>query len=153
MKDARERAAAYLNIKPRTKMQVIRYLKSKGYEEDEINDAVTELEEYRYIDDFSFSVMYFQYGFEKGRGIMRIKRELAEKGVDHDIIDASFEELEAVPDQFEAALEIAEDVVSGIDVSSLEYDEKRRLQAKIGRRLVSRGFSSDVVYKVINRIV
>ena len=41
MKDARERAAAYLNIKPRTKMQVIRYLKSKGYEEDEINDAVT----------------------------------------------------------------------------------------------------------------
>ena len=84
MKDARERAAAYLNIKPRTKMQVIRYLKSKGYEEDEINDAVTELEEYRYIDDFSFSVMYFQYGFEKGRGIMRIKRELAEKGVDHD---------------------------------------------------------------------
>ena len=84
---------------------------------------------------------------------MRIKRELAEKGVDHDIIDAAFEELEAVPDQFEAALEIAEDVVSGIDVSSLEYDEKRRLQAKIGRRLVSRGFSSDVVYKVINRIV
>lgn len=58
-----------------------------------------------------------------------------------------------MPDQFEAALEIAEDVVSGIDVSSLEYDEKRRLQAKIGRRLVSRGFSSDVVYKVINRIV
>ena len=32
--------------------------------------------------------MYFQYGFEKGRGVVRIKRELSEKGVDSHVIEA-----------------------------------------------------------------
>ena len=39
------------------------------------------MKEYHYIDDYRFAEMYFAYGFEKGRGVSRIRRELAEKGV------------------------------------------------------------------------
>lgn len=153
MMDVRERAVSYLNIKPRTKVQVIKYLRSKGFEDEEIRETVEELEEYHYIDDLNYSIMYFEYGFEKGRGLIRIKRELEEKGVSADIIEAAYHELEQVPDQYEAALDIARGMLTGVDTGALDYNGKQKLKAKIGRRLSSRGFSMDVVYKVINELI
>lgn len=148
-----EKGAAYVNAKPRTRQQVIRYLREKGFAEDDIAEAVEELEEYHYIDDFKYSMMYFEYGFEKGRGVGRIRRELAEKGVAADIIDMAYDELEEVPDQFRAAMEIGESMTAGIDVQALDHDGKRKLQGRIGRRLMSRGFTSETAYKVINRLM
>ena len=150
---AAERAVSYINIKPRTAYQVKKYLKDKGYEEDVIAEVTDQLKEYHYIDDMEFSLMYFRYGFEKGRGVSRIKRELFEKGVSSDIIDIAYEELEDIPDQFEMAMEIGHGAVAGIDIKELDFDAKQKLKAKMGRRLMSRGFSSDVVYKVIGRLI
>ncbi|MBQ3520700.1 MAG: RecX family transcriptional regulator [Firmicutes bacterium] len=129
------------------------YLKGKGYEEDVIDDVIEQMKEYHYIDDYQFAEMYFAYGFEKGRGVSRIRRELAEKGVSSDIIDMVYEDLEEMPDETEMAMEIAEPMVSGIDIDELDYDAKQKLKAKIGRRLMSRGFNSDVAFKVIGRLV
>lgn len=89
-----------------------------------LNETIEEMKEYHYIDDFRFSMQYFEYGFEKGRGIARIKRELKEKGVASDIIDMAYEELEDVPDQFETALAIAEAMTEATDMSELDYEEK-----------------------------
>lgn len=150
---AAEKAASYINVKPRTEFQTIKYLKDKGFEQEIIDEVVKELKEYRYIDDFEYSLMYFRYGFEKRRGTERIKRELAEKGVSNEIINLAFEESEDVPDQLEAATEIASGMMDGINTEELSYDAKRKLQAKIGRRLMAMGYSSDVIYKVINRLL
>ncbi len=76
---------------------MIRHLKDKGFSENEILETVDELEQYHYIDDLAYSRMYFEYGFQKGRGRMRIRRELAEKGVAADVIEIAFEELERDP--------------------------------------------------------
>lgn len=150
---AMAKAVAYIDVKPRTKRQVVQYLRKKEFDGDVIQQVIAELEEYHYIDDFDYSVLYFQYGFEKGRGVGRIRRELMEKGVGTDIIDMAYEELEDVPDQAEMAMSIAASMIDGLDVETMEYDEKRKLQGKIGRRLAGRGFSSDVIYQVINRLV
>ena len=153
LEKAAEKAVSYINIKPRTAQQVKKYLKDKGYEEDVISEVVEQLKEYRYIDDMEFALLYFRYGFEKGRGVSRIRRELSEKGVSSEIIDIAYEELEDVPDQVEMAIEIASSVISGIDMDDLDYEAKQKLKAKLGRRLMSRGFSSDVVYKVIGKLI
>ncbi|MBQ2845651.1 MAG: RecX family transcriptional regulator [Firmicutes bacterium] len=129
------------------------YLKGKGYEEDVIDDVIEQMKEYHYIDDYQFAEMYFAYGFEKGRGVSRIRRELAEKGVSSDIIDMVYEDLEEMPDETEMAVAIAEPIINGIDMDELDYDARQKLKAKIGRRLMSRGFNSDVAYKVIGRLV
>lgn len=150
MKDVRQYAAGYLNIKPRTEEQLTKYLKSKGFDEMEISEAVSELKEYHYIDDLSYSIEYFNYGFEKCRGIARIKRELADKGVEQDIIEEAYRQLEHVPDQYETAMLIANNIAGGSLLPEMSHDEKMKLQARIGRRLASRGFSSDVVYRVLN---
>ena len=153
LEKAAEKAASYINIKPRTAYQVKKYLKDKGYEDDVITEVVDQLKEYHYIDDMEYSLMYFRYGFEKGRGVSRIKRELSEKGVSSEVIDLAYEELDDVPDQFDMAMEIGRSVVAGIDMVELDYDAKQRLKGKLGRRLMSRGFSSEIVYKVIGRLV
>ncbi|MBQ3610976.1 MAG: RecX family transcriptional regulator [Firmicutes bacterium] len=129
------------------------YLKGKGYEEDIIDDVIEQMKEYHYIDDYQFAEMYFAYGFEKGRGVSRIRRELAEKGVSSDTIDMVYEDLEEIPDEMEMAMAIAEPIINGIDMDELDYDARQKLKAKIGRRLMSRGFNSDVAYKVIGRLV
>ena len=146
--DVREKAVSYLNSRPRTRQEVMRHLKDKGFSEEEILETVKELEEYHYIDDLAYSRMYFEYGFEKGRGRNRIRRELAEKGVSSEIIEIAYDELEEVPDEFEMALSIAGSIVRGIDPSELEYSEKRKLEGRIGRRLAGRGFSMDTIYNV-----
>ena len=49
MADVRESAVRYLNVKPRTKQQVIKYLTRKGFNEDDIGQVVQDLEEYHYM--------------------------------------------------------------------------------------------------------
>lgn len=151
--NVRERAVYYLNLKPCTKQQLIKYLEKKEYDHNEINEVVTELEEYNFINDENFCRLYFERGFEKGHGVNRIKRELSQKGVSSHIIEEVYNELEDIPDPLEIALEIGRGIVSRIDLDELDYDEKRKLQAKIGRRIISRGFSSDIAYKVMAILV
>lgn len=151
--DVREKAVSYLNSRPRTRQEVMRHLKEKGFTENEILETIGELEQYHYIDDLAYSRMYFEYGFEKGRGKARIRRELAEKGVPSDVIEIAYDELEDIPDEFETALSIAEAVVRGIDPRELEYPEKRKLEGKIGRKLATRGFSMDTIRKVVSRLL
>ena len=162
--DALAKATNYLNVKPRTRMQVIKYLTDKGYEPYEIENAVASLEEYKYIDDENFARLYFELGFEKGHGIARIRRELADKGIDRELIEAAYHVLEdqdAVPDQYEAALEIglAAAAEYGIDPEqdeageSLDYEQKTRLQSKIARRLAARGFSGETAYRVAKEVI
>lgn len=146
------KAGAFINIKPRTCFQVKKYLREKGFDEEIISEVLEMLKEYRYIDDMEYSRMYFRYGFGKGRGLSRIRRELSEKGVASEVMDAAYDELDDVPDQTELAMEIGRAMVSGADIGEMSFDEKRKLQARIGRRLMSRGFSPDIAYKVIGRL-
>ncbi len=153
--DALEKATWYLSRKPHTAKEVTDYLLSKGYEAGETEDAVRQLEEYGYIDDLAYAKMYFEYGFEKGRGRDRIYRELAGKGIPKDLADRALDMLEDVPDERETAFALAARIVeeSGGDLSEMSYDEKQKLRAKIVRRLASRGFSSGICYSVAKETV
>ena len=57
--NALEKATAYLNMKPHTAKEVLDYLLRKGYEADESEEAVKQLSEYGYIDDYAYAKMYF----------------------------------------------------------------------------------------------
>ena len=153
--DALEKATAYLNMKPHTAREVTDYLIRKGYETGETEEAVKQLAEYGYIDDLAYAKMYFGYGFDKGRGKDRIVRELAGKGVNRDIIERAFSELEEVPDEREMAFALAKQILmeSDADLKDMSYDEKQKLRAKIVRRLASRGFSGGLCYSAARETV
>ncbi len=130
--DALEKATAYLSRKPHTEKEVQEYLQRKGYEPDESAQAVSELKEYGYLDDLAYAKLYFEYGYEKGRGKDRISRELAAKGVTRDVIEQAYGELDEKPDEQEMAFRLAAQVVreSGGLSDEMTYEGKQRLQAK-----------------------
>ena len=87
--------------------------------------------------------------------------ELKEKGIDSDIIQFTFEDLEEAYDEKHRAWDEAAKVLRMADV---ELDEKHqvldqckdrvdeKLIAKVGRRLQSKGYGSDTIYYVIGEL-
>lgn len=153
--EALEKATTYLNRSPHTEKEVIDYLLRKGYERGEAESAAAQLKEYGYIDDLSYAKLYFEYGFEKGRGTDRIRRELAGKGISRELIDLAYNELENVPDEYEMALSLAARIAdeSGGVTGEMSYKDRQKLQAKIVRRLAARGFSGSDSYSAAREIV
>ena len=152
--DVREKAVSYLNSRPRTRQELIRHLKDKGFSENEGLETVDELEQYHYIDDLAYSRMYFRVWLSERQrqdadpaGAGRRRRGCR---CDRDRIrrtgrDPGTNSRRHIP--------LRRGMVSGIDAKELEFAEKRKLEGKIGRRLAGRGFSMDTIHKVVSRIL
>ena len=157
-KTAAETAYAFLATRMRTAEEVRRHLESRGYDAEEITDAINDLIGMRYIDDYLFAFRYYEYNREKKRGVLRAERELLEKGMDKETARNAKEDFlyEHKVDEFEDALEIARkevyvpsDVYGG-DPYVKEVDD--RLTAKIARKLESKGYSKGDIFRVLDRI-
>ncbi len=152
-KTAFDVAASYIANRPRTIAETRAKLKEKGYDSEEIESAIASMIDYNYLDDYSYCMAYFRYAYSKQRGRRRIIRELMEKGVDRDLIAQAYDDFcdEEHIDEYAMALEIARgELRSALGQSKLQIDEK--LVARIGRKLDSRGFAMDDIYKLLAEI-
>lgn len=140
--DIRDTAAKYLASRMRTCGEMREHLAKKGFSEDEIGEVIEEFRDFRYLDDEEYCRQYINYTCDKGKGPLRIRQELAEKGVDREVIGFALEDYYDRDAELERALKQAEKTIAGKPV-----DDKMR--GRLGRRLVSLGYSTDVVYKVI----
>ena len=157
-KSAAEAAYSFLASRMRTTEEVRRHLESKEYGKDEITETINDLIGMRYLDDYLYSVRYYEYNREKKRGVLRAERELLEKGIDKETAHIAKEDFlyEQKVDELEDALEIArKEVYVPSDVYGeaprmREVDD--RLAAKIARKLETKGFSRGDIFKVLDRI-
>lgn len=140
--DIRDVALKYLASRARTCGEMKKHLKSKEFSDQEIAEVIENLKELHYLDDMDYCSQYFDYAFGKGKGYLRAKRELEEKGVDREMIEIAFDEYENEETELKRAERQAAKVAEGRQV-----DDK--LLGKIGRRLTTMGYSSDVVYQVV----
>jgi regulatory protein len=157
-KTAQEVAYAYLANRMRTSEEVRRHLKEKGYGESEITETINELIGLRYLDDYLFSMRYYEYNREKKRGSLRAERELLEKGIDKETVRNAKEDFlyEQGVDEYEDALQIArKELYVPSDIYG-EAPRKRtvddRFAAKIARKLESKGFSKGDIFRVLDSI-
>ena len=161
-KSALEVGAAYLASRMRTVAEVEKHLAGKDYAQAEIQEAVDELVAHKYLDDYAYAVRYYEYSMEKRRGSRRAMRELEEKGVDRNTIRNAYEDFvyENGVDEYQEALAVAEKELYVIpDTFGGDYSEELvmkpvddKLLAKIGRKLESRGFKNDDIYRVLSEI-
>lgn len=140
--DIRDAAAKYLASRARSTGETKTYLKSKGYEDGEIAAVIADFLDYGYLDDEDYCRQYIKYAFSKGKGPLRVKQELAEKGISRETIAFALEDYEMEESDLDRALAQARKTVAGKPV-----DEK--MKGRVGRRLVSLGYSTDIAYKVI----
>ncbi len=136
-------ALRYLGSRARTCREMELHLKRKGFAEEEIAETITELEAHHYLSDFDYCREYFSYATGKGRGYQRIQGELEAKGVQSQIIRMAWEDYEPEYSELNRAKMQAEKIVEG----KFPVDEK--LLAKLGRRLNTLGYSTDVIYQIV----
>lgn len=146
-KDCHDTALSYLEHRERSAFEVKTHLASKGFGEDEIEEELNRLKELHYVDDTRYCGDYIRYGTGKGRGPVRLQHELAEKGIDAGLIRDALEDSFDRRTESEAALKEAKKI--------LKYQEEQpdeKTLAKIGRKLSSLGYHSDVIYEIIRKI-
>lgn len=140
-KRARKRGMNLLKSMDRTEADVRRRLSDGGYPPEAVDDAISYLQSYHYIDDKRYATDYIMY---KIRSMSRkmIRAKLIEKGISSQTIEEAFLEYEnECPDTLEDDERkliislIKKRCPSG--VANLEYADKQKLYAY----LYGKGFS------------
>ncbi|MCC6496431.1 MAG: regulatory protein RecX [Propionibacteriaceae bacterium] len=139
---AREIALRQLTVRARTRVELARALARKQVPEDAAEAVLDRLEEVGLIDDAVFARDWLAAGGRRQKSRRVLLGELAEKGVDREVIDAAAAELEAERD-FDVARAFAARKARGL--AGLEPAVRyRRLAGALARR----GFPASVVAQV-----
>lgn len=150
-REALDRAFSYLSHRPRSRFEVERHLRSKGFEAAAVAHALSRCEELGYLDDRAFAESWVRDRIRlKPRGRFKLRMELEEKGVS------------------EADAEAAIDRVfrdEGIDERSLleraarkrwearRADDPEKLRRRLHGYLRRRGFRSADIHEVLDGLL
>jgi regulatory protein len=136
-------AAYFLSFKDRTVKELSDKLKEKGYDAEEIEEAISKMTDYGYLDDEKYAKMYFKANMNR-KGISLIRRELFSKGIDKSVVHSILENGEVDLDsETKAVRGIYNRRFSDLDIS--DDRQKRKIYSYFQRR----GFSFDVINRVL----
>lgn len=111
--------------------------------EEVVRSVLTRLKQHGYLNDVSFAETYARLRQENEKfGARRIRQDLKQKGVRSDVIDKTLE---------------ARSVGTNEEALARQYLDRKRIlkpegpkeSARVMRRLVTAGFSTGVIYKIL----
>ena len=137
----------YLSFRQRSTKEVFDYLSRKEYDEMHILSAIDYCTENKYLDDYEFAKAYNKDKSNLNKwGPKRIKYELKLKGIDETIINEV-----ATPrkeDEYEIAYTLAQK-----KINSYKNDDRNGKYRKLSGFLGRRGYSYDIISKVVKEIL
>lgn len=143
-------ALRLLNFKMRTENEVKRRMREKEYTEDIIENTTDYLKELNYINDEDYARKFIMDKSSlNNMGKERIKRELYMKGVDPEMTKREIEDIIDSDEEYEKAMEIAIKKVT----TTYKNDDKNAKYRKLGGFLQRRGYSMDIVMKILKEII
>lgn len=143
VKKARSLVLRYLTYRPRSKQEVLDYLTRKGYESEIIQDTISEMERYGYIDDYKFANDFIVNQKMRGHGVRRVRYELQLKNIERQIIDDKIAEMfdpEEDLSRIKELIERRKPAGAAID---------QRWLSRQSAFLQRRGFQENLIYKVL----
>lgn len=143
LKKARSRALRYLTYRARTLKELKDYLQRKDYDPDLIDQVVSEMVEYGYIDDSRFVEDYINYRKPRGYGRSRVRHELVLKGIDKEVIEEKIAEKFCYEDD----LSIVKDILERRSPAEGKIDQKW-IARQVGF-LKRRGYQDSLIIEVI----
>lgn len=118
----------------------------KGFNDDDINNTIDLLKDYKYVDDRIYAEYYIKDKLQiNGYGKNKIKSDLFRKGVSSEIINECLDEFVDEDNQFELAIELGRK-----KVRTIKTDDFNILYRRVGSFLQGRGFSFDIIKKVMS---
>ncbi|MBY5947463.1 recombination regulator RecX [Photobacterium rosenbergii] len=134
---AKQAAVRYLSRRDHAEQELQQKLLARGFEQEEVDEAVALCLDYNWLDDARFAERLLNNGIAKGWGLLRIRQEMAHKGIHEEVVSQLFEDDEF--DWFEHALEVARRKY-GDSPMDTDKEKARRL-----RFMQSRGFDFEQV--------
>ena len=137
-------AVNLLSFKMRTKKEIFDKLLDKKIDEEAVKKAVAKLEDYGYIDDEKYAVLFVESAVSEARyGKKVVEYKLKQKGISDDIIDKAIlifnEDLER---------QTASKHYSMLK-SKYKKEEPMKRKSKIYSNMARRGFSYDIINSLI----
>lgn len=144
-KRAKLRAMNLLKAREYTEKRLRDKLKEGLYSNEIIDEAITYVKNFRYIDDERYARQYIEYQLDF-RSKKRIETDLLGKGVSKDIIDKIFEQLSEEGIQPDESLMIVQLLQKRhFDKENATLQEKQKTYAFLTRK----GFSHESIQKAI----
>jgi regulatory protein len=110
-----------------------------------IDAVVLRLKEYGYLDDKSFAETFTRLRQENEKlGQRTVRQKLQQKGVASSIVDETIEARYAGTDEEALARQY-------LDRKRIRKPEDEKQTARVMRRLISAGFSTGVIYKILRQ--
>jgi len=143
-RSARSAALALLSRRDYSTYELQQKLTDRGFDDDAIEDAVADLGARGFVDDRRVAAAHVRTASKvKGRGRIRIARELAARGIARDVIDEAVNALE--PGE-------AIDAIRRI-LQRKRWPAKPSLveRQKMFRHLLGRGFPAETISRALGR--
>lgn len=146
-RNARRKAMLLLEHMDRTEKGLIDKMKQAGFTPEAVEDALTYVKSFGYIDDSRYARTYIAYRMES-KSRQKIIQELIQKGVDRQTAAEAWEEEAALaqPDEREILRKTVEKKVE--PGSELDEKEMRRLYGFLARR----GFQFNDISSVLEQL-
>lgn len=142
---ARERGVRYLTYRDRSENEILKKLIEAGFDANVSQQAVNELKTIGYLDDTRYAMKYLSERIRtKALSKKTLGYELKNKGIDENIIEKALSEFEI--DDYEVALRESKKKFGKYDIN------ERKIEQKVYRFLLHRGFSYEIVNKVIREM-
>lgn len=139
----KKRALFLLERMDRTEQQLYDKLRQSGYPEICVEDAISYVKQYHYIDDLKYAKTYVRYQQQK-KSRQRLCMDLTKKGVARELIEQALEE-EFVSDEQEKIKALLEK--RRYDCSCTDRKEQQRMY----QFLMRRGYKSGDILAVMKR--
>lgn len=142
-KRAFEKSMNYLSKRMHSKFELKDKLLKKGFSSEVVSNTILKLEEYHYVDDDMFARLFIEQNSNLSKRMICNKLQL--KGINKDIIDKNLIEIDSDA-EIEKCEVLARKLLKSAKIENL--NDKQKFVAK----LVRRGFSYDVISKVLKII-
>lgn len=144
------KALKFLSYRPRSEKEIRDNLTKKKASSSTVDLIVRKLQEQKFLNDREFSKWWIeQRTLVKPMGKRLIKMELTKKGIDKELIDEIFDDVEEiVHDELEMARALVQRKISkykGLD--------KQKIYQRLGGFLSRRGFDYDTIKKAIDEFI
>lgn len=124
-------------------------LKRQGYTDDIIEDVISKMENYGYVNDKTFAEEWVRSRISNNpKGRMVIKHELANKGIEEDVIETVLNENFSESVQHDLALDLARK-----KIKSYKDDDKNSVKRKLYAFLGRHGFNYGVIKNVLEEVM
>lgn len=146
-KRATVRAMNLLKTKDYTKKELINKLELSYYPKKSINDALTYVEHYGYINDKRYVENYITFKASK-KSRKQIEQSLKEKGIDSEIIENALEVYYGDSSECEENLILStlKKKYGNIPMEEIDYKQKQKMMTYMYRK----GFSMDTIRKAVD---